>query len=242
MAKLQITSEQKAQVVDAVDELLHSAFADGVEVAGTPPVPVLDRMQFFKDRLTAEQQALTKDTFKLVIAALANLLNLKPVPPGFTGEVEVLTPSSTATFQIENGYVTGVAGEGGGDGGITTLTVDCQITDAVGDLVIFTAGANRTVRRVDSTNANQMPAIAVIKSKPTSTTATIQLSGPVEGVYSGLTPGARYYVDGNGRPNTNPLNGITLGTEFCLQVVGVAADATTLLLIPTADFAQILAE
>lgn len=74
MAKLAISPAQKTTVVDAVDTHLQNAFAEGVEVL--PSTPVLDPMQFYATRLTSPMQTQTKDTFRLVVAALIKVLGI----------------------------------------------------------------------------------------------------------------------------------------------------------------------
>jgi hypothetical protein len=61
----------------------------------------------------------------------------------------------------------------------------------------------------------------------------MQFVGPVTGLYTGLTPGAHYYVGADGRPAT--LSALGTGTRY-VQKIGIALDATTMLITLSPDF------
>jgi hypothetical protein len=143
---------------------------------------------------------------------------------------------TTRTITVQDGFVVGSGGASTpGSTGAAYLEVACQSTDQVGDLVCATSGPTRTVRRVNCQDPDFLPAYAVIISKPTATTAKIQSAGPVEGIYSGLTPGRRYFLSGTGRPVLDSRTGLASGSTYFIQAVGVALDATSLLLNPSVD-------
>lgn len=251
MAKLQITDAQKT-FVDAADTHLHNAFLEGTAAPSSPTA--LPPMELYDTLSEADpipgQPGQTRDlkagvrlVFRQVLAAVAKALNIKrPLPDGFTGAIAVLGQDGITpkTITVEDGFILSADGSGGGSGGSgrTVLATACQTTDQIGDLVIPTTGTGRTVKKVNSTDELQMPAIGVIVEKPTATTATVQTAGPVEGVYAGLTPGRRYYVGSTGRPALDATSGLATGTLFFIQAVGVALDDTTLLLVPSFELAQ----
>lgn len=246
MAKLSITEVQRTDIVEAVDQHIHDAFSEGVSSPeapnALPPMELYSGLGF--DQATGKDLKLSiRLPFRQVIAAIAKVLNIKkPLPNGFSGAVDVSTPSGTQTLNVQDGFIVGAGGGGdGGGGGVVTMEVACQLTDAVGDFIIPTAGAVRTVRKVDITNPALTPTIGVIISKPTSTTATIQTAGAVEGIYSGLAPGQRYFVGATARPTAWPISGVSSGTEYSVQVVGVALDSSSLLLMPNANMTQLVA-
>jgi hypothetical protein len=162
-----------------------------------------------------------------------------------TGKVLIGTPTddgAASKLQVNGKITSNSGGFGFPDGtsqpsasSVVILTVACQTTDSVGDLIspILAGGGARTVQKADMTNMAGVPAIGVIISKPTTTTAMIQVGGAVEGIYSGLTPGVRYFVGSDGRPTSSfPIPGYAVGTDYFLQHIGVALDTASLLLMP----------
>ena len=97
-------------------------------------------------------------------------------------------------------------------------TYACTATEQPGDAV-YVSTAN-TVARASAINPAKMPAIGFVLSKPTTTICKILTDGALTG-FTGLTPGATYYVsDTPGQISTTP------GTQE--QEVGVAYNTTTL--------------
>lgn len=128
----------------------------------------------------------------------------------------------------------GPQGPAGTDG--ASFTASCLAGLAVGQIVRVT-GAGPTVAAVDLDDVAQMPACGLVVSKPTSTTATVQIAGLVSGL-SGLTPGGRYTVGPGavlllGGP-PRPLSG-----QRAVQLVGEALDATRLALRFSSTFTLI---
>ena len=67
-----------------------------------------------------------------------------------------------------------------------------------------------------------MPVVGIIVSKPSATEAIVQVDGLVFGVFGGLQPGMRYFVDSSGQITTDlPNNGF-------VQVVGEALSGSIL--------------
>ena len=109
----------------------------------------------------------------------------------------------------------------------------CTATEAVGDAV-YVSAAN-TVTQAVCDSATTMPAIGIIQAKPSSTTCYVCFSGIVDG-FTGLTPGAIYYVDetAGGITATKPTD---TDPAYLNQVVGVAISTTELLVMNTIGYA-----
>lgn len=104
----------------------------------------------------------------------------------------------------------------------------CTIAEAIGDLV-YTAGAGPIVRKADIDNAAAMPAVAIVVSKPTTTTCVVQASGPVE--VPGIVPGSVYFVGTDSKPtSTRPAN--PAAGKRGVQFVGFGRDSDLLDLRP----------
>ena len=111
----------------------------------------------------------------------------------------------------------------------------CPAGIAVGDLVCVVGGLGignvYNVDLADPRNYERMPVVAVVLSKPTTTTCLIQFRDEVRGLYSGLTTGKVYFVGNNGRPSlTPPTAGV--GGKAYVQSIGVAVDPEVLRLEP----------
>lgn len=117
------------------------------------------------------------------------------------------------------------------------ILADCQVSDAVGDLVYITGpmvGGKYVVTRADVTDLTKMPAVGVVIAKVSGTQAVIQRYGDVIGQYTGLVPGKVYWVGTDGRPSvTPPAAGV--GQRAYWQAIGVAVDPDVLFLSPAAD-------
>jgi hypothetical protein len=112
---LSVTPTQKTSILDPIDTELQQAFADGVD-AGSGVF--LAAIQHFLD-LTPEQQALTRDTFRLVVAAMLKAMNVKaPLPDpvtdgsGYSGLISYLDGSTFSNMNmiVQNGIIVGVTG------------------------------------------------------------------------------------------------------------------------------------
>jgi hypothetical protein len=118
-----------------------------------------------------------------------------------------------------------------GDPGLSaTLEADCLATDVVGNAVYVTAaklGGRAQVTKVDITSYAAMPAIGVIVSKQTAVQCTVQWTGEVAGIYSGLTPGQTYFVGVDGLPSASIPSP---SADHFVQRLGVATDSSVLLL------------
>ena len=116
-----------------------------------------------------------------------------------------------------------------------TFDSDCAVGDLVGACVYVTGPAvlgRPQVLTCDITNAANMPAWGVITSKPTGTTAVVQVLGNVTTV-AGLTPGLPVWISAAGAPTTTkPVPG--LGITYYLQAIGIAHDSSAFVVNPSA--------
>jgi hypothetical protein len=111
---------------------------------------------------------------------------------------------------------------------------NCLASLAVGDLVYLSAakaGGLYQVRLADPAAPATMPAVGAVVSKDAATLCVVRFHGPLLGVYSGLTPGAKYVVGTDGRPATAGDPNYPSSSEY-FQQVGVATDTTELLIHP----------
>lgn len=131
---------------------------------------------------------------------------------------------------------------GGGGGAGPTPTTDeivdaaCTSGDAPGDVVYVNAdkiGTLYTVTKVDIDNAESWRAIGigVIKSKSDLTTCKVQLGGLLVGVYTGLTPGRRMFVNTSSKLSPNPPPAPLAGRRLS-QRIAYAMASDTLLIDP----------
>ena len=105
------------------------------------------------------------------------------------------------------------------------ILADCGPTDDVGDCVFVSGAAafpKSKVSRASCASWSTMPVVGIIVSKPSATEAIVQVDGLVFGVFGGLQPGMRYFVDSSGQITTDlPNNGF-------VQVVGEALSGSIL--------------
>lgn len=81
------------------------------------------------------------------------------------------------------------------------------------------------IRRASRDNADTLPVVGFVTTKPTSTTCTIQTLGHLDG-FEDLTPGQTYYLEYNGGITTE----VPDDSGEILYVVGVAKDSEVLTL------------
>lgn len=119
---------------------------------------------------------------------------------------------------------------------INQAEAECLSGDTVGKVVYIRAdiSAGRyVVETADPSTFSKMPAIGMIISKASSTICTVQFRGIVQGIYSGMTPGAMLFVSTTGSlvsspPTPGPSRmfiqnmGVALGSN----VVGLEPDLT----------------
>lgn len=116
-------------------------------------------------------------------------------------------------------------GDGSGDGAWT-----CTANTEVGDVVFISGVDDDTLDRANASSTDALPAVAIIVSKPTSTSCTARYTN--EYTFAGrapLIPGAIYYVSGDtpGKIFT-PSEVVDLPAN--LQPVGRAKNQTVILL------------
>jgi len=111
---------------------------------------------------------------------------------------------------------------------------ECLATDSVGDVVRIRAAKSANVFKVEKADISvlaKMPAVGVIFRKDSATDAWVQFHGPLRGVFSGLTPNARYFVGTDGTiAEDGDGNYPTYLDSF--QQIGVATSDDELLIHP----------
>ena len=110
----------------------------------------------------------------------------------------------------------------------------CSASESVGELVytnLTKTGDLYNVSKVDITSYSKMPAIGVIISKQSTTRCRVKWSGPIRGIYSGLTPGRMYFVGSDSKPTL--AFPTVAGTR--LQKIGSATSTNELYLKPSTE-------
>lgn len=145
------------------------------------------------------------------------------------GGISIVAGASTLNFA--SGATVTSAGGGqadvvvSGSGSVPTILVSCTTSEAVNDAVYVTG--TDAVARANAASIVTLPAIGLILSKPTTTSAIVQLSGVFAG-FMGLTPGATYFLSATTPGAVTTTAPSTTGTF--VQRIGVAEDANTILL------------
>jgi hypothetical protein len=128
------------------------------------------------------------------------------------------TDSSGTVYQI-------TPPSGGSSTSVDSVTVfTCPVGAAVGDAVALSAAD--TVILADADNASARPAIGIVASKPTPTTCVLRYAGELGG-FTGLTPGATYYLSTTPGAIQTPT---PTGAGVLSQVIGDARNTTTLVI------------
>jgi len=96
-----------------------------------------------------------------------------------------------------------------------------------------TSGGNPVVSKVDITNGDKMPAIGVIASKPTNTTAVVCTLGPLSG-FSGLPLTRPHYIGLDSRAQSTPPTP-PVGGKIYQQTVGLPFSTSQLYIFPNAN-------
>jgi hypothetical protein len=195
---------------------------------------------------TAEQQLTLRQTAIALVTTLVRLadandigvsrLSSDPsdltVPTALNSEEVTTTPTGNLVPRarpdgtLDPAWVTG--GVSGSSPVNDVFTGTCDEEVATGDAV-YVSGPDKAVSRVDITDPTKIPVHGIVVSKPSATTCLVQTSGLVEGVVSGLTPNAPYFVSDEGRPSLVRPHGTNDDPIFVLPL-GYAVDETTLLL------------
>jgi hypothetical protein len=127
-----------------------------------------------------------------------------------------------------------IGGMGGVAGDATVNFIALCPSEIVSGDCVYISGDKTSglyqVELVDITSLLRSPAIGLVINKPTSTTATVLVTGEVTGVYTGLTPNASYFVDFDGRLTdavpSEPETGVCL-----VQHIADAISSDTLVLV-----------
>jgi hypothetical protein len=83
-----------------------------------------------------------------------------------------------------------------------------------------------------------MPSWGIIVQKEVGgTECVVQISGLVQGYYTGLTPGRRYFVGLDGKPRLpEDFSGPSPSQRHRIQSLGISLDTEVLLLRPATDY------
>lgn len=145
---------------------------------------------------------------------------ITPIPPGPTEEVQIIGVGVDSRILMLN-IQTGAVGSGPTPPSLPVF--DCDASLSPGD-VVYLASSNY-VDLADYTDPNKTPAIGVVATKPTTTTAEVASTDTIT-AFSGLVPGAMYYLG----PLGTIMTPATSNPTYIVQRIGVAATATTLML------------
>lgn len=160
----------------------------------------------------------------LVTALSAGAAGVSPTEVSVTPGAGLI-PRADSEGHLDLGWITSALDV------LSTFIGECPNTTLVGDLV-YVSGSTRSVALADFTDADKLPSIGCVTAKFDPITCKVQTTGLVAGVYSGLLPGATYYLGDTGRP----VAGVPApdpGQALFQQAVGVALDPTTMILSPS---------
>lgn len=128
-------------------------------------------------------------------------------------------------------------------GGTATIpgvySAACPSLMAVGDLARPVASTETAVDFIDVNDLTLMPAIGVVTQKPSPTTAVVQTSGIVTGVFSALSPGQRYFAGKNSRPALAAAVQPGPGELLFHQPIGLAIDYSIMLMSPSMNLTRV---
>lgn len=95
------------------------------------------------------------------------------------------------------------------------IVADCQLADAVGDMVHISADAVGGIYQVTKINIVSTPTelpLGMVIAKLTATRCVVQVGGEIVGIYTGLTPGKQLFIDNTGKLShvvpTHPATGV----------------------------------
>lgn len=128
----------------------------------------------------------------------------------------------------------------GGGATPTTAKAECLPTDEVGDAVYIRGprtGSRYLVAKCDPSDSSKMPSWGIIIQKEIGgTECVVQISGLMQGYYTGLTPGRRYFVGLDGKPRLpEDFLGPSPSQKHRIQSLGISLDTGVLLLRPSTD-------
>ncbi len=82
------------------------------------------------------------------------------------------------------------------------VVADCQVAEAVGDMVRVSAaavGGIYQVTKLDITNGVVQLPLGMVILKLTTTRCVVQVGGEILGIYTGLTPGKQLFINNASR-------------------------------------------
>lgn len=122
---------------------------------------------------------------------------------------------------------------------ISEEAANCLSSDLVGDLVYITGPSIEgllQVSRVDISDSTKVPSVGIIVSKASPTICRVLRSG----VFStgSLVSGKLYFAGVDGRPTE--IRPVATPSKVFVQVVGVALDASSLLVSPSFNMVRVI--
>ena len=176
------------------------------------PVAFQSGYTFSSDNMTLVN---TADNMAVLIGSI-NGSDIRAVSINTASGTPVIGTYSTLLSSGNARNINDYGGNGGGSNG-RFITAYCDTIDANKPKVIVGQMGNSST--VDRANATGI----VVSGASNGGTATIALLGGAAGVYSGLTPGAIYYIQSDG----------SIGTAVTPYPAGVAINSTTLQMYST---------
>lgn len=169
--------------------------------------------------------------------ALRFRLENRAADPASGSKGQIYWNTVSHTVRVFDGSAwTGLTGSGStpvADSGLSQTAYACPSGLTVNEAV-YLAGADQ-VGRADANNASAVPAIGLVASKPTTTTCIVRYAGE-QGGFSGLTPGATYFLSETaGQIAASPPT----ATGSVIQEVGFARNATTLMVEVDRDYTEL---
>ena len=116
--------------------------------------------------------------------------------------------------------------------GVVTVAANCLVADAVSNCVKVTGAAVAGLYQVatsDVTDPSPTPAIGIIISKSSPTECVVQLSGRMQGVYSGLVAGRTYFINTAGTLDLAPPIPSIAGVAYVQAMATAISDDEVML-------------
>lgn len=111
------------------------------------------------------------------------------------------------------------------------IAYTCTATEAVGDIVCLDPSGSNKVIKASNTSTSTAPAIGIIVSKPSTTTAVIR-TGVESGGFVGIVAGATYFLGTSGTLTTTAPT----ATGTIVQSVGIGVSSTKVLIDPEINY------
>lgn len=120
------------------------------------------------------------------------------------------------------------------------LNANCDNSVLVGDCVYIISFMDSvyTVGRADMRHVSKLPTVGIVVTKESSTKCVVQLSGLIEGIYSGLLIGKSVFVGLDGQITQSSLR--DADNDIFLQIMGSGISPNSILLSVQFNLTKIL--